>query len=68
MSILVEVPLSKANAFSFLVPIFGLIMGLLYYGETLGWPELAGTSLALAGVTIVTQKGISKPAFIGVVV
>tara|TARA_R110002124_G_C8933836_1_gene512223 strand:+ start:534 stop:1436 length:903 start_codon:yes stop_codon:yes gene_type:complete len=62
MSVLVEVPLSKANAFSFLVPVFGLTMGLLYYGESLGWPELIGSSLALFGVIIVTQKGIAQPA------
>ena len=61
MSVLVEVPLSKANAFSFLLPIFGLTMGLLYYGESLGWPELVGSCLALAGVAIVTQKGFAPP-------
>ncbi len=66
MSVLVDVPLSKANAFSFLVPVFGLTIGLLYYGETLGWPELIGSCLALAGVMIVTQKGIAPPARIGV--
>ncbi len=65
ISVLVEVPLSKANAFSFLVPVFGLTMGLLFYGESLGWPELIGSCLALAGVMIVTQKGIEPPALIG---
>ncbi len=68
MSVLVEVPLSKANAFSFLVPIFGLTMGVLFYGESLGWPELIGAALALAGVTLVTQKGVVQPAHFGVTV
>ena len=61
MSVLTEVPLSKANAFSFLVPVLGLIMGLIFYDEALGWPELSGIFLALTGVTMVTQKGISRP-------
>ena len=61
MSVLAEVPLSKANAFSFLVPVLGLIMGLVFYDEALGWPELSGIFLALTGVTMVTQKGISRP-------
>jgi len=66
MSVLAEVPLSKANAFSFLVPIFGLTMGLLYYGESLGWPELIGTSLSLVGVMMVIRKGIAPPTLFGV--
>jgi drug/metabolite transporter (DMT)-like permease len=65
MSVLAEVPLSKANAFSFLVPIFGLTMGLLYYGESLGWPELIGTSLSLVGVMMVIRKGIAPPTLFG---
>jgi drug/metabolite transporter (DMT)-like permease len=58
MSVLAEVPLSRANAFSFLVPVFGLTIGFLYYGEALGWPERTGIVLALVGVTMVTQKGV----------
>ncbi len=57
-SVLNEVPLSSANAFSFLVPIFGLAMGTMFYGETLGWPEMIGIVLAVIGVAVVTQKGI----------
>jgi len=35
---------------------------LLYYDEALGWPELTGIALALAGVTMVIQKGIAPAA------
>ncbi len=66
LSVLIEVPLSKANAFSFLVPVFGLTMGMLFYGESLDWPEIMGAALALVGVTIVTQKGIAAPKPVGV--
>mgnify|MGYP003624530676 FL=1 len=58
MSVLAEVPLNQANAFSFLVPIFGLTMGVLFYGETLGLLKLAGISLAIIGVVLVTRKGV----------
>jgi len=61
MSVLSDVPLSKANAFSFLVPVFGLTIGMLFYGETVGWPEMAGIVIALIGVMMVTQKGIAPP-------
>jgi len=63
MSVLSDVPLSKANAFSFLVPVFGLTIGMLFYGETVGWPEMAGIVIALIGVMMVTQKGIAPPLF-----
>lgn len=59
MSVLAQVPLSKANAFSFLVPVLGLTMGVLFYGESLGWPEMTGIVLAIIGVVLVTQKGIA---------
>ena len=58
MSVLSEVSLSKANAFSFLVPMLGLAVGLLFYDEHVGWLELLGIFLAVTGVAIVVQKGI----------
>ena len=61
MSVLADAPLSKANAFSFLVPVFGLTIGMLFYGETVGWPEMVGIAIALIGVMMVTQKGIAPP-------
>ncbi|MFV2091375.1 MAG: EamA family transporter, partial [Pseudomonadales bacterium] len=60
-SVLAMVPLSRANAFSFLVPIFGLTMGAMFYGETLGWPELVGITLAIVGVHMVARHGIAPP-------
>lgn len=57
MSVLTKVPLNQANAFSFLVPIFGLAFGMLFYEEPLGLLKLVGISLAIIGVVLVTQKG-----------
>lgn len=54
-SILENVALHRANAFAFLIPIFGLSMGVLFYGETLGWLELGGIGLALLGIVMVNK-------------
>jgi|TARA_R110000787_G_scaffold20596_8_gene61323 drug/metabolite transporter (DMT)-like permease len=58
MSVLTEVALNQANAFSFLVPIFGLTMGVLFYDESLGILKLIGVVLAIIGVMLVVRKGV----------
>jgi len=35
-------------------------MGALFFGETLGWPELAGIGLTLLGIWLVTRNGTSS--------
>lgn len=59
LSVLSEVALSTANAFSFLVPVFGLTIGFLFYNETLTAFTFMGISLALAGVAMVTMHSNS---------
>ena len=54
-SILEKVPLNRANAFSFLIPIFGLSMGVLFYGETMGWSEAGGIALIVLGIVLVNR-------------
>ncbi len=61
-SILKKVPLNRANAFSFLIPIFGLSMGVLLYGETIGWLGITGIILALSGVVLVNRNVRVRPA------
>ena len=61
-SVLEQAPLNRANAFSFLIPIFGLTMGALFYGETLGWPQLAGIAFTILGVGLVTRHGTKSAA------
>ncbi len=62
MSVLSEVPLNQANAFSFLIPVFGLTMGVLFYNESLSLLKLAGIVLTIIGVVLVTRKGAAQPA------
>lgn len=54
-SILEKCPLNRANAFSFLIPIFGLSMGVLFYGEAMGWSEAGGIGLSVAGIVLVNR-------------
>ena len=54
--ILATTELNRANAFSFLVPIFGLAMGVAFFGERLGWIEVAGISLSLAGIALANRR------------
>lgn len=54
ISVLEKTELNRANAFSFLVPVFGLMAGFLFYGETLGWTDIVGIGLTLAGIGLVS--------------
>ncbi len=56
-SVLQRVALYRANTFSFLIPIFGLTMSALLYGETLSWPQLVGIALTIVGVGLVARQG-----------
>lgn len=48
-----RVELSRANAFRFLTPLFGLAIGAAFFGERLGWDQAVGTALVLAGIAFV---------------
>lgn len=47
--------LGRLTTFSFLTPIFGLLLGLTLFGERIGGFEMAGIALALIGVWFVTR-------------
>jgi drug/metabolite transporter (DMT)-like permease len=51
-----KVDLNRANAFTFLVPIFGLAIGAALFDERLAWTQAAGVVLVLAGIYFV-QRG-----------
>ncbi len=57
LSVLETLTLNRANAFSFLVPIFGLTLGIAFYGEVLTTSVSAGASLAFLGILIVNHAG-----------
>ncbi|MFV2031342.1 MAG: DMT family transporter [Gammaproteobacteria bacterium] len=61
-SILETVDLSKANAFSFLIPIFGIALGAAFFGENFGWPGIIGAGLTILGLDLVVRRGLVAPA------
>ncbi len=56
LSVLETLTLNRANAFSFLIPILGLSMGIAFYGETLTVSVALGASLALLGILLVNRS------------
>lgn len=61
--VLRKLELNRANAFSFLIPIFGLSMGVGFYGERLEWLAIIGVALALVGIILVNrQRAITADA------
>lgn len=55
-SLLEKISLNRANAFSFLIPIFGLASGAVFFGETLGLSQLIGIALTIVGVGLVMRN------------
>ncbi len=68
LSVLETLTLNRANAFSFLIPIFGLSMGIAFYGETLTASVALGAALAFLGILLVNRTNktstttIARPA------
>jgi len=58
-----QVELSRANAFTFLVPLFGLVIGATLFAERLAWTQAAGAALVLTGI-VLAQRGarMSRPS------
>ncbi len=44
---------ARAASFALLVPLFGVLGGVLFLGEPIGWPLLAGGGLILTGMRLV---------------
>lgn len=55
-SALATVPLNRAIVFSFLVPIFGLALGAMFFGERLSGLQQMGILLAIVGIIFVNLK------------
>ncbi len=53
--VLTTVELSRANAFTFLVPLFGLAIGVSFYGERIAPIAFGGVGLTLVGIYMVTK-------------
>lgn len=50
-----QVELSRANAFRFLTPLFGLVIGAAFFDERLGWIQIAGAALIVTGIVFVQR-------------
>lgn len=62
-TLLSKVALSQASGFSFLIPVIGLAIGAIFFGEAIEWPQIIGLALTLLGVGMVANaKLITKPA------
>ena len=55
-SALETVPLNRANAFSFLIPVFGLTLGALIYNERLSLLQTIGIVMIFLGIALVHLK------------
>jgi drug/metabolite transporter (DMT)-like permease len=49
-----EVGTTSALTVTFLSPVFGILWGVLFLGETIGWYTIAGSAIVLAGTALVT--------------
>lgn len=69
VSVLEVTPLNRANAFSFLVPVFGLSIGMAFYSEPLTLAVAVGSAIVLLGIAVVHRAGPSpaRPPEAGVV-
>lgn len=56
-AVLRRVQLTRANAFSFMIPVFGLALGGLFFDEILSLLQLAGIVLTVIGVALVIRSG-----------
>ncbi|KZE35694.1 DMT family transporter [Chelatococcus daeguensis] len=55
-----RVELNRANAFTFLVPIFGLLIGAAFFGERLEVVQIVGVILVLTGILLVQRDAGSS--------
>ena len=55
-SALETVPLNRANAFSFLIPVFGLSLAIVIYGERLSLLQTTGIVLIFLGIAMVHRR------------
>jgi drug/metabolite transporter (DMT)-like permease len=55
---------TSALTVTFLSPVFGILWGALFLGETVGWYTLAGSAIVLVGTALVTgfMPRLGRPA------
>lgn len=63
--LLERIELSKINVFTFLTPIFGLIIGSMFFNETLGGTHVFGITLSVLSIYLVSYQGKKLLSFYG---
>jgi drug/metabolite transporter (DMT)-like permease len=51
-----RLPLNRLNPFTFLTPVFGLLLGGLFFGERLGLIEVAGIAVTVFAIQLVATR------------
>lgn len=59
LTVLESSTLNRANAFSFLVPVFGVAIGVVLYGERLTLTSWVGVAVTVAGIILVNSGRIA---------
>lgn len=54
--LLQQVPLNRLNSFTFLTPVFGLLMGRVFFAERFGLVQVAGMVVIVIGVKMMAMK------------
>ena len=52
-----KIPANKVAIFQYLIPVYTVVISLLFLGESLQMFQFTGRALILAGVILVTNKG-----------
>jgi drug/metabolite transporter (DMT)-like permease len=64
--LIAEIGATSALTVTFLVPVFGILWGVLFLGEPIGWHTIAGSGIVLVGTALVTgfvpRLGRAQPA------
>lgn len=55
-----DIGAAPALTVTFLIPVFGILWGVLFLGETVGWHTLVGSLTVLAGTALVTGFSVSS--------
>jgi len=54
-ALLASAPLNSLNSFTFLTPVFGLVIGILLFGETFSLMEVIGIGITIIGLIIIVK-------------
>jgi drug/metabolite transporter (DMT)-like permease len=62
LALLPRAPLNTLNIFSFLTPVFALVIGAAFYDERLGGDQVVGAAVVLLGAALANRVAHSRPS------